>query len=610
MMTVLDFAKSELNKYLFKITGSDACGILVEAADGDTDGYEIAVEGGRGIIHGFNERSALLGVYAFLHRIGCRFLAPGEKNEYIVRLPSEQLSCELTFRYTISHRGLVTEGDIGENTVEGVVDWSVKNGMNSYFIQFGQGREFFERQLNHGWDPFREKEEYDGEKLATLYKNAVAAVKKRGMKLHAVGHGWTCAALGVDGEGWYETEDDVLPEDKRQWLALIDGERKFFGKIPINTNLCYSDKRAFGAFVDGVIDYARSHPETDFLHIWLADNRNNFCECDECRKKLPAEQYIELLNEIDAKLTEIGSEMKLVFLIYYELLIPPAEIKLNNPERFVMMFAPISRSYDFGLESYFGPAEKADLPLFVRNRFKLPDTALSLAYLKKWQEGFKGDSFIFDYPLMWECFAELTGIRIAKTISEDVNGLKELGLNGYLSCQVQKTFFPTGLASYTLAKKLEDASLTFEEIRDEYFSTAFGEFAERVYAVLEEFSSTPVIRALKKEVSYETDEVIADALRLKDKAAEYAEEIEAMQGRVTDGFILRNLEKVRLFFETYRIIMRLLLKRAEKTPDKEVLSGIFKELSEFIYSHEQEFAEEWDCMYYCCNLHLLTETDQ
>lgn len=601
----MDFAQSELNKYLCKITDADICEIEVTVlAARENDGYEIAVCGGKGAIRGYGQRSALLGVYAFLRALGCRFLAPGEKNEYIVRLAPDKINCTHSFSYDIRHRGIVIEGDADENTVERVADWAVKNGMNSYFIQFEEGKEFFERGLKQAWNPYREKADYTDETITALYGKAAEAVKKRGMYFHAMGHGWTCHALGLDGAGWYKRDEDTLREEDRKKLAQIGGERKFFGGIPLNTNLCYSDPAARQSFVQSVIDYACAHPTVDYLHIWLADNRNNFCECDECAKKLPSEQYIELLNEIDARLTDLHSEMKLVFLIYYELLIPPQKAELVNPDRFVLMFAPITRSYDFGIENYFADADKAVLPPYKRNDFVMPDTAQSIAYLRKWQEIFHGDSFIFDYPLMWECFAELAGIKLAKTIADDIDGIRALRLNGYLSCQVQKTFFPTGLGIYAMVRKLEDANLSFREIALDYFTTAFGSFADNVYKFLEEFSDTQVVQALKRAVPYEDPCVQTEAMRLKVRACEGGREIAAMQQNCADPFVVRNLEKVRCFAAVYVTLMDLLLLRGKQNSEDE-RARVFEQLSKQIYAHEKEFADEWDCMYYCCNFHAL-----
>jgi hypothetical protein len=52
-----------------------------------------------------------------------------------------------------------------------------------------------------------------------------------------------------------------------------------------------------------ITKYAKEHLNVDYLHVWLADATGNHCECDECKKKIPSDWYVMLLNEIDERLT-------------------------------------------------------------------------------------------------------------------------------------------------------------------------------------------------------------------------------------------------------------------------------------------------------------------
>ena len=160
------------------------------------------------------------------------------------------------------------------------------------------------------------------EQAEAYTQQLIEEIKKRGLALQMVGHGWTCECLGVPGLGWIRAEQE-LPPEKRELLALVNGKREWWGGIPINTELCMSNPRAFKLLVDYIVKYAKEHPEVDILHIWMSDGSNNRCECDGCRQKLPSDWYVDLLNALDAELEKEGLPTKLVFLIYVDLFVGP-----------------------------------------------------------------------------------------------------------------------------------------------------------------------------------------------------------------------------------------------------------------------------------------------
>ena len=83
---------------------------------------------------------------------------------------------------------------------------------------------------------------------------------------------------------------------RRRLIALLNGERKLFSGSAIDTNLCYSDPEVRDLLVSEVVSWARAHPETRYLHFWLADQPNNQCECPACRDKRPSDLYVNLLR--------------------------------------------------------------------------------------------------------------------------------------------------------------------------------------------------------------------------------------------------------------------------------------------------------------------------
>ena len=227
------------------------------------------------------------------------------------------------------------------------------------------------------------------------------------------------------------------------------------------------------AFAGLVAEYARTHPNADYLHVWLADAYNNVCECEGCQKTTPTDQYVELLNEIDRRLAAEGLDTKIVFLLYQELLWPPVRAELADPERFVLMFAPISRTFE---ASYQVEKKLPGIPPYERNRITLPDSlGENMAFLRGWQKRFQGDSFIYDYPLGRAHYGDFGYVKLARVISGDVKQLKKLGLNGYISCQELRAGLPNFFPNYVLGRTLMDERTDVNQLMEEYFSAAYGE---------------------------------------------------------------------------------------------------------------------------------------
>lgn len=223
---------------------------------------------------------------------------------------------------------------------------------------------------------------------------------------------------------------------------------------------------------DFIADYAEKHPVVDYLHVWLADDLNNHCECDACVTMRPSDWYLTLLNEIDAALMQRQLKIRIVFLIYYDLLWPPERTQLNNPDRFVLMFAPYTRSYS---EPYSANQASAEIPPYVRNKIDMPTTGDgTVAFLRAWQKQFKGDSFDYDYHL-FSATGNPGQMKLARVLYEDMKNLKGLGLNGNEMCQPQRVFFPTGVLMTIMGRTLWNRDLAYGDIVNGYFRDALGE---------------------------------------------------------------------------------------------------------------------------------------
>jgi len=450
---------------------------------GERDEIRIDVKDGAGIITGSSPRAVLMAAYRFLKELGCRFLFPGTDGDVVPSMTLTPAALTVSVHETASyrHRSVCIEGSVGYEHVYNMIDWLPKVGMNGYFVQFHTPGTFFERYYNDEvYDPATTVTNDDVDHIWAALEPEIA---KRGLDYHATGHGWTCEPFGIHATSWTKHKDP-LPEDTVRFLAEINGERKLWGDVALNTNLCYSNKEARDRMTDAIVAYCQSHPTVNFLHFWLADGTNNHCECAECAKMRPSDYYVKTLNELDEKLTAAGVSTKIVCLIYVDLLWAPEKEKIANPDRFVLMFAPITRSYS----SAFTDADltaKVELAPYVRNKLTMPTRpAENVARLREWQKQLNGDSFDFDYHLMWDHHSDPGYYECARILHKDMANLDKIGLDGMVSCQLQRAAFPTGLPMYAMAAGLWDKTSVFEDVSAEYFTAAFGEDAPAVEAYM------------------------------------------------------------------------------------------------------------------------------
>lgn len=460
---VLSFAAEELRFYLSRMLpnrGEDIeIRLGVYAGDpAENDAFRVDISPRGGVVAGNSGRAVLLGVYDLLRTMGCRFPAPGRINERIPAIAEGSLRARYDREASFRHRGVCMEGADSQENILDFIDWLPKVGFNSFFLQFKTPYVFLERWYRHGHNPHLFPENYGPLEAAAVMARAEAAMARRGLLLHKVGHGWTGDVLGFDTVTW-DPVGRPLGEDRRPLAAAVQGRRELFQGIPANTNLCLSNPEAVDRFASLVVRYLRENPAVDYLHIWLADNFNNVCECEACRMTTPSDQYAALLNEIDRRLTAEGRTTKLVFLLYQELLWPPVRERLRNQDRFVLMFAPISRTFS---RSYDPAPRPGPIPPYVRNHIALPeDLGENLAFLRRWQEQFEGDSFVYDYPLGRAHYGDLGYIHMARLIHGDIRRLQEMELRGYISCQELRAGMPNFLPDYVMGRTLMDRDADF-----------------------------------------------------------------------------------------------------------------------------------------------------
>ena len=346
------------------------------------DAIAIKVENGGGYITGSNERSVLLAVYRFLKELGCDWVRPGVEGE---RIPQKEIFCDriqVQEKASYRHRGVCMEGAVSYENAAEMVDFLPKIGMNAYFIEHFEPVVFFRRWYNHKSNPYLQPTPISREDVVAMRKSLEKEIAKRGILYHKTGHGWTNEPFGMDGTSWSAVDPETIPEETRKVLAQIDGERTLWKNIPMFTNLCYSQPEVRRRMIDAIVTHCKENPNIDMLHFWLADGTNNHCECGNCAQMLPADWYVLMLNELEEALTAQKIDTKIVFLIYVDLLWAPEKQKLNNPDRFVLMFAPITRNYGQNYRDHLH--FDGELPAYRRNKLDFATSlALNLAQLRQ-----------------------------------------------------------------------------------------------------------------------------------------------------------------------------------------------------------------------------------
>ena len=474
------FAKSELEKYLEKLNvdAQIKLGLFeelrVDLKVSDAyfdDAIAISVTDKKGYIAGSNERSILMGVYRLFYEWGVRFVRPGKNaTSYPQKCNAEDV--ELRECASKRHRTMCIEGAVTIENVTDMIDWLPKVGFNGYYIQFSEPYVFFERWFSHTENDYREPEAFDESIIDEYYDLMVSELKKRGLLVNTMGHGWTCIPFGVSDKGWYAQDVTAFPQEYKDICALVNGKREVWDNVPLKTQLCYSNPYVRSTIAKGVIDYIHTHPFADVVHFWLGDRYNNTCECPECTKGVYADHYIEILNEITDQLVKEGLKTKIACIVYLNTMHPAEVAQIRNKENVLLDFAPITRNF---YEPFPNEYKIKEIPEYETNGFKIMRSVdANLAYLYNWKKTYDGDCVDYDYHLMWDHILDAGGEGISKVIYEDMKRLGALGFSGFISCQLQRNTFPTSLAMTVMAKTLWNSDADFEEMRRELYEASFG----------------------------------------------------------------------------------------------------------------------------------------
>jgi len=518
----VDFAAEELKKYLRMMMPE--CGEIVisyapDAQDGfrlglmpdfnlDTDEAEdvelddivhVDTDAEGGILAGSNPRSVLFAVYRYLQENGCRWLFPGVDGEYI---PMQDV--KPTYYHKMAdcrYRGQCNEGAEFQKNMMEAIDFSPKIGLNVFMIEFFNPKGYYNRYYNRDENPAREPEPISPTTALQWKRQCEAEISKRGLQFHDMGHGWTAEPFGLTSVPTESGNQYVIPEEMKQYYALTDGQRGLFqGKNrPYDTNICMSNPVARQIANRAIVDYAEKHQNVDYLHVWLADQFNNHCECEECKKKTPSDFYVMMMNELDEMLTERGLATRIVFICYVDTSWPPLSQTLKNPKRFSLLVAPISRDYTKAVKK---DISDVTYPPYQRNKNVLfKDVNQYVKCGMDWQKMCRVRAMLYEYHFYVDQYMDPGVFHFAKVVYDDIINYKRHGLNGLINDCSQRSFWPNGFAFFIYGQLQFDTSLSFEGLLEDYFSHAYGEDWREVVKLFEEIGAAMDVHYLSRNRS-------------------------------------------------------------------------------------------------------------
>jgi hypothetical protein len=200
--------------------------------------------------------------------------------------------------------------------------------------------------------------------------------------------------------------------------------------------------------------------------------------------------YVKVINALSRALKDRVPKMRFVFLCYIELLWAPERLEIDpSVDNAIMMFAPIRRCYGHAIDDPDCDDGKTWLRPPLNQYAASSYNAFYVERLADWREAFDGDSFCYDYHLMWANWQQMTDTRIARIYHQDLQHLDALGLNGIVSCQSFRVFYPTGMAMSVLAESLWDPDLPWEEMRARFLRAAYDEHASYVGEYLDKLEA-------------------------------------------------------------------------------------------------------------------------
>jgi hypothetical protein len=185
----------------------------------------------------------------------------------------------------------------------------------------------------------------------------------------------------------------------------------------------------------------------------------------------------------------------------------------------------------------------------------------------------------------------------AKIVQKDIRWMKDMGINGWVNCKVQTTYFPSALSTTMMAETLWNREVEFDVVADKVLSTEFGEKFLAVKEFLAALSEHGCAKAFRGEEDFSLPENVEHLKKALNVLREFASTIEEGK-KYSVRQIAEAWERLEFFAQIYEKILRLALQVGVMGE-----LGDTEEVKRFILSGEERYKEELDALYFALTFH-------
>jgi hypothetical protein len=445
------------------------------------EGYHIksALLDGRRVtlVAGGGRVGTLYGVYDLLHRLGCRWFAPGEVHEELPHVDGLS-DLDVSQRPSFLARGFLAWEDRGSPEF---LLWMARNRLNEWCVE----------QHEH------------------------ALLRKLGIRMVCGLHDAESLFINPDSPYPYDHPrfqgDEQKPKDpypagdQYQGDANTDGLLSYFEahpewfayaggrRIPGNrgwsgTNYCTSNVDATTEFMKNYVDALAdgAYRDADVVRFWTLDG-GRWCQCPECNALgTPTDRNLLLVHRLDREIKKARAEgrinrpITIRFLAYADVLDPPTR--------------PLPADFDYQTcSATFYPIVRC----YVHD-FADPDCARNARYsaqLDHWaadpERHYRGGISIGEYYNVsgYKCLP----ICFMHTMAADIPYYYKTGARQFQYMHVTTGHWGNkALTNYQMARQLWDVHTDCEALWEDYFTRRYGPAARtmrRFYESLEQMLS-------------------------------------------------------------------------------------------------------------------------